>query len=90
VLVSLGPARAHYLVGRSFFPRLIAPAFANGLHLAFDFAAGTSFVAAVLSWMRGSRYIHPADALHDDAGRGLLEVGELASSEIGAGVLNDA
>jgi MFS family permease len=90
VLASLGPARAHYLVGRSFFPKLIAPAFASGLHLAFDFAAGTSFVAAVLSWMRGSRYIHPADELHDDANRGLLEVGELASSEIGAGVLNDA
>jgi MFS family permease len=90
VLAGLGPARAHYLVGRSFFPKLIAPAFASGLHLAFDFAAGTSFVAAVLSWMRGSRYIHPADELHDDANRGLLEVGELASSEIGAGVLNDA
>jgi MFS family permease len=90
VLASLGPARAHYLVGRSFFPKLIAPAFASGLHLAFDFAAGTSFVAAVLSWMRGSRYVHPADELHDDANRGLLEVGELASSEIGAGVLNDA
>jgi MFS family permease len=90
VLVSLGPARAHYLVGRSFFPKLIAPAFAHGLHLAFDFAAGTSFVAAVLSWLRGSRYIHPADELHDDANRGLFEVGELASSEIGAGVLNDA
>jgi len=90
VLASLGPARAHYLVGRSFFPKLIAPAFASGLHLAFDFAAGTSFVAAVLSWMRGSRYNHPADELHDDANRGLLEVGELASSEIGAGVLNDA
>jgi MFS family permease len=90
VLASLGPARAHYLVGRSFFPKLIAPAFASGLHLAFDFAAGTSFVAAVLSWMRGSRYIHPADELHDDANRGLLEVGELASSEIGAGVLNEA
>jgi len=90
VLASLGPARAHYLVGRSFFPKLIAPAFAHGLHLAFDFAAGTSLVAAVLSWLRGSRYIHPADELHDNANRGLFEVGELASSEIGAGVLNDA
>jgi hypothetical protein len=90
VLVALGPERARYLTGRSFFPKLIAPAFANGLHLAFDFAAGTSFVAAVLSWLRGPRYIYPVGALHDDANRGLLEVGELASSEIGAGVLNDA
>jgi hypothetical protein len=90
VLVALGPARARYLIGRSFFPKLIAPAFAHGLHLAFDFAAGTSFVAAVLSWLRGARYIHPADALHDDANRGLFEVGELASAEIGAGVFNEA
>jgi MFS family permease len=90
VLVALGPARARYLTGRSFFPTLIAPAFAHGLHLAFDFAAGTSFVAAVLSWLRGARYIHPSDPLHDDANRGLLEVGELASAEVGAGVLNDA
>jgi hypothetical protein len=90
VLVALGPARERYLTGRSFFPKLIAPAFANGLHLAFDFAAATSFVAAVLSWLRGPRYIYPAEILHDDANRGLLEVGELASSEIGAGVLNDA
>jgi hypothetical protein len=90
VLVSLGPARAHYLTGRSFFPKLIAPAFAHGLHLAFDFAAATSLIAGVLSWMRGSRYIHPADMLHDDAARGLFEVGELAAAEVGAGVLPDA
>ena len=90
VLVALGPARAQYLTGRSFFPKLIAPAFAHGLHLAFDFAAGTSFVAAVLSWLRGVRYIHPADELHDNANRGLFEVGELASAEVGAGVLNEA
>ena len=59
VLVALGPARERYLTGRSFFPKLIAPAFANGLHLAFDFAAATSFIAAVLSWLRGPRYIYP-------------------------------
>ena len=32
VLASLGPAHAAYLTGRSFFPKLISPAFANGLH----------------------------------------------------------
>lgn len=49
VLASLGPSRAAYLTGRSFFPRLISPSFANGLHLAFDFAAATSFIAAIAS-----------------------------------------
>jgi hypothetical protein len=90
VLAALGSTRAHYLVSRSFFPKIIAPAFAHGLHLAFDFAAGTAFVGAVASWLRGARYVHPADVVADDANRGLFEVGELASAEVGAGVLNEA
>jgi MFS family permease len=90
VLVALGPARAKYLTGRSFFPKVIAPAFADGLHLAFDFAAATTFIAAVASFLRGGRYIHAEDSLFDEANRGLLEVGDLASSEVGAGVLNEA
>ena len=53
VLANLGPARAAYLTGRSFFPKLISPSFADGLHLAFDFAAVTSFIAAAASWLRG-------------------------------------
>jgi MFS family permease len=90
VLVALGPTRARYLTGRSFFPKVIAPAFAQGLHLAFDFAAGTTFLAGVASWLRGGRYVHTEESRLDEASRGLLEVGELASSEVGAGVLNEA
>jgi MFS family permease len=90
VLAGLGPSRAAYLTGRSFFPKVIAPAFADGLHLAFDFAAATTFIAAIASLLRGGRYIHAEDSLFDEANRGLLEVGELASSEVGAGVLNEA
>ncbi len=52
VLHALGPARESYVTGRSFFPRLISPAFQDGLRLAFDFAAGITFVAAVASWFR--------------------------------------
>jgi len=89
VLVGLGPARASYLTGRSFFPKVIAPAFAHGLHLAFDFAAATTFIAAVASFLRGGRYIHAEESLFDEASRGLLEVGDLASAEVGAGVLNE-
>jgi MFS family permease len=89
VLVGLGPTRAAYLTGRSFFPKVIAPAFADGLHLAFDFAAGVTFAAAIASWLRGGRYIHAEDSLLEEVSRGLLEVGELASAEVGAGVLEE-
>ncbi len=89
VLASLGPARAAYLTGHSFFPRLISPSFQNGLRLAFDFAAATTFIAAVASWLRGGKYVHATHSLSDDVGSGLLEIGELASAEVGAGVMPD-
>ncbi len=89
VLVHLGPTRAAYLTGRSFFPKLISPSFADGLHLAFYFAAATSFIAAVASWLRGGKYIHSQQSVTDDVGSGLLEVGDLAASEVGAGVMVD-
>jgi MFS family permease len=89
VLVNLGPARAAYLTGRSFFPKLISPSFADGLHLAFYFAAATSFIAAVASWLRGGKYIHSQHSIADDMEAGLLEVGDLASAEVGAGVMVD-
>jgi MFS family permease len=87
VLANLGSAHAAYLTGRSFFPKLISPAFENGLHMAFDFAAATTFLAAIASWLRGGRYVHEEHALSEEIGTGLLEVGELASAEIGAGVM---
>jgi MFS family permease len=89
VLVHLGPTRAAYLTGRSFFPKLISPSFADGLHLAFDFAAATSFIAAVASWLRGGKYIHSQQSVVDDVGSGLLEVGDLAAAEVGSGVMVD-
>ncbi|MDQ2741486.1 MAG: MFS transporter [Chloroflexota bacterium] len=50
-------ARAH-LLGRSFFPGLIAPPFMSGLRDAFYFSAVISFLAGVASLLRGRRYIH--------------------------------
>jgi MFS family permease len=50
-------ARAH-LLGRSFFPTLIAPPFMNGLRIAFFVSAGMSLIAAVASALRGRHYIH--------------------------------
>jgi hypothetical protein len=90
VLAALGPAREAYLTGRGFFPKLISSSFQQGLRLAFDFAAVLTILAAVASWMRGSKYIHSSDSLEDDIGTGLLEVGDLASAEVGAGSVVDS
>ena len=49
---------AAYLTGPTFFPHLIAQPFANGLHVAFDFAIVACLIAAAASWLRGSHYVH--------------------------------
>ena len=41
-----------YITGRSFFPKLIEQAFADGLHLAFDFGAAAMALGAVASLLR--------------------------------------
>ena len=56
----LPAGRASYLTGRSFFPRLIAPPFMDGLHKAFDFAIAACLLAAVASWLRGGKFVHGA------------------------------
>ena len=52
---------AAYLTGPTFFPHLIAQPFANGLHVAFDFAIAACLIAAAASWLRGSHYVHGAE-----------------------------
>jgi MFS family permease len=59
-LQHLSPHQAAYVTGRSFFPSLIEQPFANGLHLAFDFAALATLVAVIASALRGKRYVHSA------------------------------
>ena len=88
VLAHLGPAHVHYLTGRSFFPQLISSSFEHGLRLAFDFAAGITLLAAIVSWCRGKKYIHAEQELGDEVGFGLLEVGEVAAAEVGAGYID--
>jgi MFS family permease len=79
----LSVTHARYLLGRSFFPSLIERPFADGLHLAFDFAAGASLVAAVASLLRGGRYVHrPAEPLAEEIGDGLAGVGAGAGAAI--------
>jgi MFS family permease len=76
-LHQLHPATAHYLTGRSFFPRLISGPFGKGLHEAFDFAFGACFLAAVASLLRGGRYVHGQDQTevppHEPAEQALAE-----------------
>ncbi|HET9103067.1 MAG TPA: MFS transporter [Solirubrobacteraceae bacterium] len=53
VLGGLSAPNHALLVGRSFFPHLIAPAFRTGLHEAFAFAIAACLIAALASYFRG-------------------------------------
>lgn len=55
---SLPAATQTTLLGNEFFPNAIAPAVMSSLHLAFYVSAILSAVAAVTSYMHGSRYVH--------------------------------
>lgn len=57
-LAQLPTSHADYLTGRAFFPTLISGPFEQGLSVAFDFAIAACLVAAVVSLLRGGRYIH--------------------------------
>jgi MFS family permease len=86
VLQTLPHAQAAYLTGRQFFPRLISAPFANGLHLAMYFAAATSLMAAVVSLLRGGRYVDGAEPLVDEIGEGLAGVGAVADGLAAEGI----
>ncbi|MBV9659785.1 MAG: MFS transporter [Acidimicrobiales bacterium] len=72
-LAHLSSSQASYVTGRSFFPRLIEQPFANGLHLAFYFAAAATFIGMVASALRGSRYVHSSGTLTDELALGARE-----------------
>ncbi|WP_329612680.1 MFS transporter [Streptomyces brevispora] len=57
-LARLPTSHADYLTGRAFFPKLISEPFEQGLSVAFDFAIAACLVAAVVSLLRGGRYVH--------------------------------
>jgi hypothetical protein len=81
----VGPTHAAFLTGRSFFPKLISGPFGHGLHLAFDLAALSTFVAAGFSWLRGGGRAHHQRTLAAQAAEGLAAVGAMAAEEAGAG-----
>jgi len=55
-VASLSAHSQSLLMGRSFFPHLIAAPFQNGLHEAFAFAIVACLIAAAASLLRGGRY----------------------------------
>ncbi|WP_231563043.1 MFS transporter [Microbacterium mangrovi] len=63
ILAKLPAADAAELTGKSFFPQLIQNAFHDGLVVVFTAAAIMTLVAAVASFVRGSRFVH-AEAHH--------------------------
>jgi MFS family permease len=69
-LSHLSAHQVAYITGRKFFPRLIAPAFSSGLHLAFDFAAGATALAVVASALRGKRYIYRSEPVAGELAEG--------------------
>ena len=71
VLAQVGPSHAAFLTGRGFFPKLISGPFGNGLHLAFDLAAASTFIAAGFSWLRGGGRAHHQRTMAAQAAEGM-------------------
>jgi MFS family permease len=69
-LAHLSASQVAYVTGRSFFPKLISQPFSNGLHLAFDFAAGATLIAVISSALRGKRYVHKAATVGNELAEG--------------------
>ena len=56
------PSVTATLLSQQFFPNAVAPAFLQGMDAAFAISAGLTAVAAVVSLLRGERYIHELHA----------------------------
>ncbi len=61
VLASLPAATRNLILGKEFFPSLMAPAFMGSLRITFYGSAAMSLVAAIASSLRGERYIHDVE-----------------------------
>jgi MFS family permease len=77
-LQHLSASQAAYVTGRTFFPKLIEEPFSQGLHLAFDFAAGATLIAVVASALRGKRYIHKVQPVVEELAEGAAESAAVA------------
>ena len=76
VLSELTPGQRATVTGERFFPSLIADAFRDGLHTAFDFGIVMCLLGAAASWTRGGKAparvdeeaLLPADLIPEPAG----------------------
>jgi MFS family permease len=80
-LQKLSASQRAYITGRSFFPKLIEQPFADGLHLAFTFAAIATLIAIIASALRGKRYVHVNEPLTEELAEGAAESGGLFGLE---------
>jgi len=80
VLGHLGTTSRALLLSRSFFPKLIASPFMDGLRLAFYVSAAMSLVAAIASLLRGKQYYHEAA---EPAAQPLTPFGANAQAPVG-------
>ena len=67
VLAHLPAATLGHLIGRAFFPGLIASPFMSGLRAAFYVSAAMSFIAAIASALRGRHFIYGAQTSQPQA-----------------------
>jgi MFS family permease len=58
VLANLPETTKSLVLGKQFFPSLMAPAFMASLRLTFYGAAALAFLASIVSFLRGGKYIH--------------------------------
>ena len=91
MLAQVSASQRAVLDGRTFFPSLISGAFADGLHVAFDFAIVACLVAAWASWLRGGKYVYTeshterAPSPHDSNGSpGAVATNPVAANPVAA------
>jgi MFS family permease len=80
-LSHLSASQAAHITGRSFFPQLIEQPFADGIHLAFTFAAIVTAIAVVASALRGPRHFSGPEPVVEElaatAQKGTFEPGKV-------------
>ena len=80
----LGAHAQSVIVGKAFFPKLILPAFMDGLRLAFYVSAALATIAALASLMRGKKYVHEDVPASPTSGHRPSELNEdLGAAEAG-------
>jgi len=80
VVAAISPATIATLTGITWFPTTLAHAFMPSLGTSFLIGAAISLVAAVLSALRGSKFIHETDARPPAGGEG-EQAGEEPAAE---------